>query len=567
MSPQARQTLAEVARSEQGRLSADPNVVAVGYGLRQRGGRGQYEACIQYHVRKKLTGAAAIRQIGSEPIPSEVGGYPTDVVEVVVARPRKNEGPPTGSRGSHKENPLIGGVSTTVLSDWHSFPTGFGTLGGLCFDRSSGEAMALSNAHVWGLETGKDCIQPWMPTGEYLEAVVKLLTCGPAAFILDTTVPSALTVGLAAAAAAAWAAAAASDAEDPSRWGQRTGVIPPMGVHTTAETIRIAAPVPDFPFAGRAYSTEARWEYTRHTTGGELGTSVVANRPNEHVLVGKLVWTERDKYLPGQRVHVCAEVMSERVADPRQFHVVAVCYPTSNPDHLVYRVLRPGRCKEVHRAAPVCFRGFPDPLPSGGGSGYTINLDPFRFESGEPAKPTPAPAVSSLAGLTLLALPETALRIVFPPSTRVEVEVLQPKNAVTVIARNSAGQRVASVTGSGGSQEPETLVLEAHEMVEVVIGGGKGGAFLVGMCVSKQPDWQGKDRVHRLRYVGDLDLDLQEKRDRWNIILQVHSLDPSAPRGEPIAAARILGGIPSANNAMVVGCVTIMLLDHVFDVI
>jgi hypothetical protein len=567
MNAQARQSLAEVARAERQRLATDPNIVTVGYGLRRRGGQAVYESCIQYHVRAKIADPAAIQAIGSAPVPAQIGGYPTDVVEVVTARPRKNEGPPTGSRGSHKENPLIGGVSTTVLSDWHSFPTGFGTLGGLCFDRSTSEAMAISNAHVWGLDSGKDCIQPWIPTGEYLEAVLKLLTCGPAAFILDTTVPSALTVGLSAAAAAAWIAAAASDAEDPSRWGQRTGSLPGVGTVTLAETVRLEAPVPDFPFAGRAYYTEAHWSYTRHASDGDHQSDVTARRANEHILAGKLVWTERDKYLPGHQVDICAEVISERVADPRQYHVVAVCYPNSNPDRLVYRVLRPGRCKEVRRAEPVCLRGFPSFLPSGGGSGYTINLDPFRFESGQPAKPITAPPGAGLGALTILALPETSFRVVFPPSTRVEFEVLQPKNNVTIAGYNSAGQRVASTTGGDPSEQPQMLVLEAPEMVEAVICGGRGTAFLIGLCATKEPYRPGNDRLRRLYYTGNLDLDLMEKKDRWNIFLQVHSLDPSAPGGDPVAAARVLGGIPSANNAMVVGCITIMLLDHVFDVI
>jgi len=205
MSAEPRERLSDVAEAERRRLEGDPNVLTVGYGLRLRGGKAQYEVCVQYHVTKKLRSAEEIRSAGSQPIPKEVGGYPTDVIETHTARPHRNDGAPTGSRGSRIENPLIGGVSTTVLSDWHSFPTGFGTLGGICFDRSNGDAMAISNAHVWGSETGKDCIQPWMPTGEYLTAAVKLLTCGPAAFILDMTAPSPLTVGLSAAAAAACA--------------------------------------------------------------------------------------------------------------------------------------------------------------------------------------------------------------------------------------------------------------------------------------------------------------------------------------------------------------------------
>jgi hypothetical protein len=73
--------------------------------------------------------------------------------------------------------------------------------------------------------------------------------------------------------------------------------------------------------------------------------------------------------------------------------------------------------------------------------------------------------------------------------------------------------------------------------------------------------------VNRFFYNGDLDLDLQEAKDRWNIVLQVQRLNLSSPQADPATAARTLGGIPSASCATVVGCVVVMLLDHLFDVI
>jgi hypothetical protein len=571
MSGTGRRPLTEVAGQEQVRLADDPNIDSVGYGLRRRGGVPLYEVCVQYHVRVKLADPDQIRAVGSEVLPAEVGGYPTDVMETVAARPCKNEGPPTGSRGSHIDNPLIGGGSTTVLSDWHSFPTGFGTLGGLCFDSSNGDAMALSNAHVWGLDADKDCIQPWIPTGEYLTALLKLLTCGPAAFILDDVVPSPLTAGLAAAAAGAWVAAALSDAEDPSRWGQRTGPQPGPAAVTTAETIQATAAVPDFPFAGRAYSAKTRWDYTRHTSAGNMNAAIEADRANEHILRGKLVWTERDTYSPGERVDICAEVITDRVANPAQLYVVAMCYPESNPERVLYRVLRPGRCKGPYRAKPICLEDFPDPLPSFGGSGYTIDLNPFRFESGSPARVMPAQPGSPLEDRNLLELPSVPLRMVFPPSTLLELETLQPGRGLQVIARNSAGQTVATAKGSGGSPDPATLTLRAPEMVEAVISGGGDGSALAGICVTKRPDDLADEgaaaKLFRLPYVGELDLGFREPKSRWNIVLQVQSLDPSGPKTDPVSAARVLGGITASANVLGVGCIVVMLLDHVFDVI
>jgi hypothetical protein len=147
--------------------------------------------------------------------------------------------------------------------------------------------------------------------------------------------------------------------------------------------------VPDFPFAGRAYSTDARWDYTRHTIAGDLAAGVEADRPNEHTLRGKLVWTDRDVYQSGQRVEICADVISDRVSNPDQYHVVAWCYPASDPSRLVRRVLRPGRCKEPHRGEPVCIDELTEVTPSFGGSGYTSHLDPFYFASADPLVTTP----------------------------------------------------------------------------------------------------------------------------------------------------------------------------------
>src|SRR5581483_7141907 len=101
MSTPNRRPLTEVADAENRRLADDPNVEGVGYGLRRRRGAVEYEVCIHYVVRQKLADYDEIRALGSEPIPAEVGGYPTDVQQSEVFRAVKNEGPPTGSRGSH----------------------------------------------------------------------------------------------------------------------------------------------------------------------------------------------------------------------------------------------------------------------------------------------------------------------------------------------------------------------------------------------------------------------------------------------------------------------------------
>jgi hypothetical protein len=153
--------LVDVVAAEARRCEADPNVACVGFGLKFVKGRPMLRAAVQYHVYRKLASKDEIRAAGSQIVPSQVEGYETDVLEWKVARAANCPGsnPPTGERGGRKEDPLIGGTSTTVLGDFFSFPTGYGTLGGICFDASSGDAMALSNAHVYGDDAGNDAIQ------------------------------------------------------------------------------------------------------------------------------------------------------------------------------------------------------------------------------------------------------------------------------------------------------------------------------------------------------------------------------------------------------------------------
>jgi hypothetical protein len=201
------QKLQAAVEKERTRLAADPNVVGVGFGPKIQGGKHVPGVALRYLVREKHADEDAIRKAKSEPLPREVDGFPTDV-EVATADQPDDNGPPTGSRGGRQEDPIVGGTSTTVLSDWHSFPTGYGTLGGICFDASSGDSMAISNAHVWGEDIGRDVIQPWLPLDEYVESVVKLLACGPViSYLTEWIWPSPLTAGLAAGAAAVGTAA------------------------------------------------------------------------------------------------------------------------------------------------------------------------------------------------------------------------------------------------------------------------------------------------------------------------------------------------------------------------
>lgn len=460
---------------------------------------------------------------------------------------------------------------TTVLSDWYSFPTGYGTLGGICFDSDSGAEMVISNAHVLGMESGKDVIQPWMPTDEYLEAVIKLLTCGPTvSSTLDTTLPSPLTLGLAAAAAGAWAAASASDAEDPSRWGQRVGGVPPRDVRTEFERIHIKADLPNRPFAGRPYSSNITWDYTRETTGGTFNKSITTERKNENVLVSKRVWTERSTYHSGERVRICAEVITNYVNSPEDYFVVAQCFPKSNPERIIHRILVPGEFKYSKQIKEKnCFFGFSPRYKSGDTINFPFDYGDFHFEGTDPARfygpwPTHDPQA-----VTVLRIPQDGLEIAFPASSQVQVQIYHTFLPVNTEAYNEANQLVASNTSTNEQNVSQVLDLIGTEITHVKVSGGGGEGNIVGMCIyQKSEETQMQEGEYRFIYTGQFDLELREPQNKWGIALFVQTVNNVPVSVDPAVAAGTIGGVTVSNNIEDSGaCGVVMLLDHIFDVI
>lgn len=568
-----RPRIADVARAEQARRADDPNIVTVGYGLKEVGGSVTFAAALKYHVRRKLERAEDIAAEGSEPVPAEVEGIPTDVVVAVVDRP---DAAPTGDRGSRKENPLVGGTSTTVLSDWHSIPTGYGTLGGICFDTATDKAMAISNAHVWGTDGGKDAIQPWMPTSEYVESVVKLLACGAfISFLVDTTMPSPLTAGLAAAAAGAWVAAAASDAEDPVRWGQGQ-TTPQPGAVTDSELIGFKADIPLEPWPGLPYSMRADWSYRRETTSGSLDAAITQERPNEHVLLAKRVSTERDSYAGGERVRICAELVTERANRAEDYLVVAHAFPLDGSDRSVHRILTPGRCRRRPGGGPVdetCYEGFPPPAKPGEPAQVPIDLGKARFVAPRQglryAGPIAFPGRPPVASLRF---PPEGTVIEFSSADAVTIDVLHFHSAVTATARDAAGAVLDVAEGSDQQGAIQRLSLTGPGIAAVELSGGGNEAEVIRVCVIDNGGGDGDIHVppkaRRFTYTGSFDLGLHEDPGTWGVSAWVQTVNNVPPGTDPFTAARTIGGLTASHDMQTLAtCLTVMLLDHAFDVL
>lgn len=565
--PAQRRPLGEVAASEGRRLASDPNILCVGFGLRFAQGRPTMEAVLQYHVRAKADSAAELQALRTTPVPRDVEGYRTDVIQVAIGRkiacPDENK--PTGDRGGSKEDPLVGGTSTTVLGDFHSLPTGYGTLGGICFDGTTGEAQALSNAHVYGDAIGSVGIQPWLPISEYLEGGVKYLLCGgPLSHVIFWTAPSDLTTLLSMGAAAAWCAAAASDAEDPSRWGQRTGPIPAPGVLTDRERVHIEAEVPRLPFPGRDWSAKTRWDYMRNTTAGSTSASIAEERPNEHVLVGKRAFTDRDVYHPGDRVTICADLWTPRGVEPTEHFVVAHCFPIAERDRSTRRVLVPGRlCERIdreldQRRTPVCVHGFTPQVSGVAQMNFPVVAPPFVMWSGVDQ--------TELQDSALRIPRSAAINIACPPSTHIELEVAHKARRLRAVALGANGREIDHAQSPDAPGEYR-LNLTGPEIVRISVEGGEGEGYLAGICADKRTIPADRWKAVSRYYTGTLDLGLRERPGRWAVVIVAQTLDATPTGGDPVAAARRLGGIVDSANLVETGeCACTILFDHTFEV-
>jgi hypothetical protein len=573
--------LVDVVASEAARCADDPNIVTVGYGLKIVKGKPHIRTAIQYHVIEKLGSKKSIVAAGSTMIPKEVEGYETDVLPVEIGKPATcpDSNSPTGERGSRQEDPLVGGTSTTSLSDFHSIPTGYGTLGGICFDAATGsaDAMALSNAHVYGDNIGADVIQPWLPGSEYLEASLKYLFCGgPLSHLFFWTAPSPLTAILTTAAAGAWIAAIASDAEDPSRWGQRVGTVPATGVRTDREKVHIEAEIPRLPLPGRVWESQTKWNYIRATTAGDTHEAITEKRANEHVLVGKRVFTDRPQYRPGQRVTICAQLYSMRKTPAERF-VVANCFPLSDPERVIKRVLstKDDVCPRTDKGItkyypPVCLRGFEPQVAGLTQIVFPIIAQGFIIASNAPESTLHLSSVSSNpSGVDALRIPDPdSLIITCPPSTNVELGVYHFNDPVVASAYSANGALVQQATSSHDQGTLQTLKLTGPEIVRIEVEGGGGEGFVAGLCVNKWPIKE-PSRVYRDKwYSGYLDLSRTELPGDWAVVVVSQTLDDTATGGDPVRAARLLGGIVDSSNVVETSqCVCTILYDHIFRVV
>ncbi|MFF6953820.1 hypothetical protein ACFZAD_34935 [Streptomyces iakyrus] len=563
----------------------DPNILTVGWGLPKRGGDLTDELAVIVHVRQKLADRD-ITAAGSQPVPREVDGFPTDV-QAHRIEPASGM---VGQRDETQYDPLRGGVASSNAANHIAWFNGSGTLGLLARDAATGAAVALSNWHVWGDggETGDDIIQPGHPTGtDHVEAVGKIAACGVLApSLIEWEVPSPLTVGLYGGAAALALAAALSDVRDPSRRGQ-DATMPPEGAYTLDETVDVGIEYPDLPLPGRPFATDVHWQYTRRTDQGDLIHTVDERQVNSQFLLGKLVEVDRDAYRPGEAVQVTAAIWDYQPRGCQDYHVVAHCFPRDDPGRVLRAVLAPTTCSQ--QPPELQCLSFDDidvgDYPPQGRFAW-LGYEAFGAGSVRVRDwPDTGRGVELKRGPLILT---------HPPTNHVQVTAVQATGRpITVIAVNAAGQTtaIASTPGSGkhelnlsgpgivgaklrirkaegveglllrycGEAVGEDLDIDVPEPLSAALPKDLGESVVAGQRLHAQ----------RCCFTAPVPLPPDARKGNWEVHVSVQNLNTVPPGTPPEEAATVIGGhlLSSHTTAEVLGCTAVMLADHVFDVI
>lgn len=575
--------------------SSDPNVKTVGWGLAQRGGKPEDGISIIFYVRQKLQSERSIREAGSHPIPPEIEGFKTDVQSIKV-RPNADA---AGDRDEIKYDPLRGGVASSNAEGHIAWFNGWGTLGILARDNGDGSPVALSNWHVWGDggDEGDRIIQPGHPTtGDHFEAIGKVAACGPLlTSLIEWSAPSPLTLGLYGGAAAAAIAAAASDYRDPTRRGQDNTPTGP-GELTKRETVDMAIEYPSLPLPGRPFQTKVKWAYARETTDRLLIHDVAEVNTNTQILLGKLVVTDKAHYLPGEFVRLTAAIWDYQPRPCDGYHVVAHLIPHNHPATALRVVLHP----------TVCPRTIPVEPPEGQEPGEVC----LTFESHKEGEyvykgafawlrytnfaQTPVHIVTWFQNIHALQFGDSGLSLEHAPAREVSLRVARGAGApITAVAFNAAGQVLDQKTERAESGVMHELVLRGDGIVQVVLRGGGNEGLLLRYCIDPlqnesfvanlgetlatrvrdelpQLKLQGtRARVKRCCFRGTIQLPPDENPGKWDVHLTVQNINPVPDGIKPEDAATTIGGhlLSAHTSAQIAGCVVIMLLDHVFDVI
>jgi hypothetical protein len=534
-------SLARIA-FEQGRLRAgDPNICAVGQGVKLRGGlpvRAEAPApCLVFFVRRKLASEVEIAATGSWPVPPAIEGLPTDVVELGhLMAAASDPTPPVGTRGVRVDDPLVGGVATTALGGGPSGPGGFGTLGGLAFDAASGMPAVLSNAHVWGSTVGTEAIQPVMATA-VLGTATSAATLGTPPATVITRVPPGMVAPVVFANAIAQTVLVTGGDDDPLPLGQAATPVP-AGTLTESDEVTVSAPAADLPPAGRHLSPSLSFEFRRVASTAVLDAPSTVTPTQSRLLASRRLFTNGAAFTGTQAINLYAEILpvatTGAALDPASHFLLVLLYQVPAGGSFVPRVLRP-TARQTPTAVTVSFQGFPAPARLGPAL-LPVTVNGFTVD-GDAGGSFVAPPAGFPPGTFALALPAGTVRVFVPPSTQVDLDIdLTGVVGFAAQGFNSAGDPVAVGTVGPGTGGRSLVSVAASEIVEVRLTSAMG-AKLDGVT-SKRASRPTEAPLCYAATLTAADLAAIGK-GRWGATLLVQSLEGGFPESANVVETAI----------------------------
>ncbi|HWQ45402.1 MAG TPA: hypothetical protein VN376_00965 [Longilinea sp.] len=561
---------------------SDPNVIGIGYGLRSKGGKLGQEIVITFFVEEKEKDPSKIKTMGSKLIPATIRGIPTDVVK--FGKMKRHQDEATGNRDETAYEPLVGGVATSNADSHIIFWNGFGTLGSVCFDATTGAAMALSNWHVWaeGGSQGDTIIQPGHPRSEdRVQAYFEAGFCGPLGYIIEWEAPSAITGALYGGAAAAAIAAAASDKIDPTRKGQKNTPTN-LGEITRKEDVTVTIDYKTQPIPGTPFELMAKWDYVRHTDQRDLPFHQEELFINEHTLLSKTLRTNKRQYRAGEKIDFYASLKSSKPFPCDYYYPVVYAVPIADQTRKFAVVLHPSICQ----GEKVCI-DFSDDKPN-----TSLSMEFTRQGATFISPGTDTFSIKDYYlqdGKGELGIIPKSVIVNFPPSRMVQAVIVTQASEVNMAATYQ-NQNVGNAVSTSQHGVMQTLKVEAEAIDSVMIYGGNNESSILMFCYEPiEQAAQGTmppvlnhyetTAAHITRktccYSGSYHLDPMEQPGLWQAFLFVQNANIVPEGTPPEVAAQMIGGIMQSQNMVDakevkesdIECGACALVDFVFEVV
>ena len=113
---------------------------------------------------------------------------------------------------------------------------------------------------------------------------------------------------------------------------------------------------------------------------------------------------------------------------------------------------------------------------------------------------------------------------------------------ISIIGLGSKGNLISSAESTEEQNISQTLVLTGTNIVSVLLSGGGGEGNLVGICIITQESVKNPRQKNEKRfiYIGKIDLDLHEAKDKWGVALFVQTVNNVPSGTEPAIAAVVI---------------------------